>query len=140
MNGRARHPLPATKPITPRILLVEDDTMQRYVMAEWLREFGYEVVEAASADEAKVLLSSVLSIQVVITDVDMPGRMNGYYLADHVCRKSPSIPVIVASGRARQRQAGSVRSGHFVLKPYDPEAVTQLIATLLSSQRQPDEP
>jgi len=137
MNARGHQVHPGAQTMMPRILLVEDDTIQRYILAEWLHEAGYEVVEVASADEAVALLSSLLPIRLVITDVDMPGGLDGYDLADHSHRESPAVPVIVTSGRAPQRQAGSLQSYHFLRKPYDPAAMTMLVATLLSSQGEP---
>jgi CheY-like chemotaxis protein len=52
-----------------RILVLEDNVLLRYILAEWLRTDGFDVVEAASADEAVSILSSVIGVDLVITDV-----------------------------------------------------------------------
>ena len=65
------------------ILLVEDQTLVRLALAHHLGECGYAVLEAENADEALVLLGRHPEIDVVFTDVQMPGSMDGLGLAEH---------------------------------------------------------
>ena len=73
------------------VLVVEDDVILRYTLAEWLRFEGYEVLEAMSADEAVVIFASILSIDLVVTDIEMPGSMNGLDLAEQIKARFPAL-------------------------------------------------
>jgi CheY-like chemotaxis protein len=81
-----------------RILVVEDEALIRFAIAEALRELGVSVVEAASADEAWQYLTVRGSVDLVFTDHRMPGSMTGGQLATRIRRQYPSLVVIVTSG------------------------------------------
>src|SRR3954452_4327886 len=98
------------------ILVVEDHFFLRYTLSEWLRHAGYNVVEASSADEAVTLLVSPFTIDLVITDIDMPGRMNGYDLVEHLKKISPTLPVIMVSGKSPQKKTSEMGISQFFLK------------------------
>ena len=83
-----------------RVLLVEDDELVRCVMAELLRNEGLEVHEAHDGDFAASFINTQLAFDVLLTDVNMPGVMDGWDLADHARGHRPNLPVIVVSGRA----------------------------------------
>jgi DNA-binding NtrC family response regulator len=112
------------------ILVVEDDVALRFTLAEWLRSLNYMVCEAASADEAATILSSPIVVDLVVTDVEMPGSMNGFGLVDHIRRVAPGITAIVVSGNAFQQQAREI-GVPFFRKPYDLDSISALIATML---------
>ena len=64
------------------VLIVEDEVLIRLVISEYLRDCGYRVIEAANADEALVVLKQEeLVIDIVLSDVEMPGSMDGFGLA-----------------------------------------------------------
>ena len=90
----------ATNPESARcaILIVEDAIATRAALGELLRMAGYVVCEAADADQARVLLESRMEIDVLITDVEMPGSMDGIGLARWVRRNRPALRVLVLSG------------------------------------------
>jgi two-component system, response regulator PdtaR len=113
------------------VLVVEDDVISRYTLAEWLRFEGYEVLEAMSADEAVVIFASILSIDLVVTDIEMPGSMNGLDLAEQIKARFPALPVIVVSGKpfTDKLRIGAVTE--FFPKPYDLSKLTAYIATLV---------
>jgi two-component system, response regulator PdtaR len=69
-------------------------------LAEWLRSKSHAVTEAASADEAATILASLAVVDLVITDVEMPGSMDGLEPARRIRAGRPSLPVIVVSGWA----------------------------------------
>ena len=81
-----------------RVLVVEDHVILRYALAHWLREKGHEVLEAATADEALAVLKSIVTVDIVVTDVEMPGSMSGLDLTTHLRESFPTLPVIVVSG------------------------------------------
>jgi CheY-like chemotaxis protein len=113
-----------------RILVVEDEVLLRYVLAEWLRGEGHEVVEAVSGDEAAIVLSSMMTVDLVITDVQRPGSLNGLQLARKIRAAVPSLPVIVVSGQPRPATFDEVGATAFFLKPYDLDALTARVAAL----------
>ena len=103
-----------------RILVVEDNIILRYTLAGWLRAEGHEVLEAASADEATAILNSVpLFPDLVITDIEMPGSMNGLDLAERIKNSFPALPVIVVSGTASVDRLRTSAVTAFFPKPYD---------------------
>ena len=81
------------------ILIVDDAIDTRAAVGEFLRTCGYRVFEAADADEALALLNSPLAIEVLLTDVQMPGSMNGIALARWVRITRPRLRVLVLSGQ-----------------------------------------
>lgn len=83
------------------ILVVEDEVLIRLDVADFLRDNGFQVVEAANADEAIAVLNSAMRVSLVFTDVQMPGTMDGIALARWMLAHRPGIPVIVTSGRLR---------------------------------------
>jgi CheY-like chemotaxis protein len=113
-----------------RILLAEDEVLTRFTLSHWLRAQGHEVLEAASGDEAITVLGSVLEIDLVVTDIEMPGRLDGLGLARHVREMAPGLPVIVVSGRPVSPEIEAV-SVAFFRKPYDLDRIAALIARLV---------
>ena len=104
-----------------RILLVEDEGLVRMMTAEALRDEGFEVVEAASGDEAAKLLGGAPAFDVLLTDVRMPGLLDGVDLAVQARLQAPSIPVLVVSGYAVQlmdRLTTLKPPVVFITKPY----------------------
>lgn len=106
----------------PAILVVEDEALLLYSIAEELREDGFEVFEAINAGEALAALEAHPDIQLLFTDVDMPGSMDGLMLAAAVRHRWPPIKIIVTSGKGRPRQE-QLPDGVFLSKPYDSRAV-----------------
>ena len=98
-----------------RILVVEDEALIRFAMAEALRELGVSVVEAATADEAWRYLTAGGWVDLVFTDHLMPGSMTGARLAARIRREYPIVIVIVTSGYFNDRKW----SDPIVAKPYD---------------------
>jgi CheY-like chemotaxis protein len=78
-------------------LVVEDEVLIRLHVAEELRDAGYTVIEAASGDEAIAVLSSVDDIGLVLTDIRMPGDVDGLALATWTRGKFPSIKIVLIS-------------------------------------------
>lgn len=82
---------------TPNILIVDDDPEVREILAETLAEFGYGVTQAGSGEEALPMLDSRPDIDLVITDVRMPG-MSGLELVEQARARKAGLKVIVISG------------------------------------------
>jgi CheY-like chemotaxis protein len=97
----------------PVILVVEDEALMRAAAADHLRQAGYDVVEASNADEALRLLQKV-KIDVVLSDIAMPGSMDGLGLIRWLRSHKPQVKTIVTSD-SEQPTAGY---GMFLSKPY----------------------
>jgi two-component system, response regulator PdtaR len=117
---------PATEP--PRVMIVEDDGIVRFPIAEALRAVGLEVIEASNADEAWSYLLSGQIIDLIFSDIQMPGSMDGLELTRRVQERFGRIIVVLTSGRRSQR---STNHPHFLAKPYRLGDVTALITNLL---------
>jgi len=81
----------------PRILVVEDEVLIRLSMADELRDAGFMVVEASNVDEALAVLGADTNIEIVLTDIRMPGRLNGLDLARWIRQNMSHIRVAIAS-------------------------------------------
>lgn len=103
-------------PIT--VLVVEDEPLVRMDISEQMRDLGFIVLEAADADAAILLLMSNSDIQVVFTDVDMPGSMDGLKLAAAVRDRWPPVKIIVTSGHRKVQPADIPQESRFFRKPY----------------------
>jgi len=88
---------PATENAPVCILVVEDEPVIRFTIAETLRELDASVIEAATADEAWQFLKSGSPVDVIFTDHLMPGSMTGAQLAAKVREQFPVIKIIVTS-------------------------------------------
>jgi CheY-like chemotaxis protein len=105
----------APQSVAPRILVVEDEPLIRFAMADALRELGVTVVEAATADEAWQYLVAGGAVDLVFTDHFMPGTMTGAQLAARIRRYYPIVGVVVTSGFFNDQKW----SEPVVAKPYD---------------------
>ncbi len=115
------------------VLVVEDNVALRYTLAEWLRMHDYMVLEAATADEALEVLKSSLVVDVVVTDVHMPGSMDGLTLANHISTTFPSIKFIIVSGEVERTKIA--KDAVFFRKPYDLKQIADHIAQMLSDSK-----
>jgi CheY-like chemotaxis protein len=131
-NAVAAAPAPAHEQAT--ILIVEDDVLVRAMAADELREQGYSVVEAASADEALSVLHSNVGVDLLMTDVRMPGSLDGAALARMVRAEYPAMKVIVASGDQPGAGLADKFDGFFA-KPYDVARLVRHIHALLDCGR-----
>ena len=103
----------------PVVLIVEDEPLVRQFALQTIEDAGFEVIEAANADEAIQILESRTDIRVVFTDVHMPGSMDGLKLAHAVRNRWPPIKIIVTSGREFLMEQDLPEGGRFFAKPYN---------------------
>jgi CheY-like chemotaxis protein len=120
--------------LPPTILIAEDEFIIRLTIAEFLRDEGYDVIETANADEALDVLKAGISVDLLFTDVRMPGSMDGCALAQKVRAGWPTTPVILTSAFSESLlSARSVSQDFVVPKPYRPQAVLATIKALLGT-------
>jgi two-component system, response regulator PdtaR len=112
------------------VLLIEDEALIRMGTTAMLEDGGFVVLEAANADEAKVIIADHPEIAVVITDVQMPGSMDGLDLADLLHREHAHIPVLITSGRTCLQEAREHGAARFLSKPYTAQAIEQALSGL----------
>jgi CheY-like chemotaxis protein len=105
------------------VLLVEDEPLIRLFVSELLEDAGFKVVEAANAAEALVLLEAGLSVNILLTDVDMPVGCNGYELAHRVYQCWPETEILIMSGRRWPSQGDLPPGAAFLAKPCPNEAI-----------------
>jgi CheY-like chemotaxis protein len=114
------------------VLVVEDEFLVRAMVSEYLREHGYEVVEAADAAEALAVFEAGAPVHIVFSDVQMPGGMDGAMLAD-VVRLRYRIPVLLTTGDYARAAAVSLADTVMLLpKPYALEEVVRHLEALLT--------
>ncbi len=119
------------------VLVVEDEVLIRMVISEYLRDCGYKVIEAANADEAILVLQhKKLTIDVVFTDIEMPGSMDGFGLSQWVRANRQGLDVILVGNPARAAAAAAelCESGPALSKPYEPQVVVDRIKRLLAER------
>ncbi|WP_312408452.1 response regulator [Rhizobium sp.] len=109
-----------SKPIDHTILLVEDEAIIRFELADFFTDAGYTVFEASDAAEAISILEREKSIRVVLTDIQLPGSMDGLKLAHHVRDRYPPTVLLVTSGAAYIEPDALPINSQFIAKPFDP--------------------
>lgn len=118
------------------ILLVEDEPLVRMATGLHLEECGYRLLHAGTADEALELLQLHPEIDVVFTDVRMPGKMDGLGLVRWIVENRPRIAVMVASGdTAKDTILKELCGAHAFIKPYNFDEVTRHIEGAIRARR-----
>jgi CheY-like chemotaxis protein len=120
------------QPPSVQVLIVEDEPLVRMVARATLEDAGFELVEAATADEALRILAGTHEFAVVVSDIEMPGEMNGLELAWAIRTQWPKIAVVLTSGRQLPRPVDMPVKVRFVAKPYHPAHLVQIVTEATS--------
>ena len=115
------------------VLVVEDEALIRLDMVDCLEEAGFSVEEAGSADEAILILEGRTDIRLILTDIDMPGSMDGLKLAAYVRDRWPPIKIIVTSGHVSVSPDQIPVGGRFFSKPYDRPEIAATIRDMIDA-------
>ena len=110
------------------VLVVDDEALVRMNAVDMIEQAGHQVVEAANADEAIRILESRSDIEIVFSDVSMPGSMDGVRLLQVTRDRWPPVRLILSSGKALPVGAVIPPGGVFVPKPYAYEDVVVALA------------
>ncbi len=122
--------------LPPTVLIVEDESLISHLVADWLNDRGFAVHEAASGDEALAYIDRGGAVDVMFTDVNLPGSINGAELAAEVRARRPELPIVYASGRCSADDiAPLVSRSVFVPKPYNRDDVCSLLERLTGTCR-----
>ena len=115
-----------------RVLIVEDDFLIRLTLSEALAADGFDVVEAGSADEAAEMLASGLAVGLLLTDIQLPGKRDGWALAHEARLAQPNLPVIFTTGSPnRDPHAALHPADLYIEKPYLPSRICAAARTML---------
>ncbi|WP_263262481.1 response regulator [Pseudomonas sp. RIT-PI-S] len=104
------------------VMVVEDEPLIREFVCELMHEVGFETVDYATADDAWKAFDNGLKVNLLITDVRMPGQIDGAQLTMKVRDASPELPIIVMSGHYTEAPEG-LEGIAFMPKPWPPTAL-----------------
>jgi two-component system, response regulator PdtaR len=117
----------------PSILVVEDETLVRMGVAEHLRDAGFTVIEAASGDEARVVLEAGVQVDLVFSDITMPGGVDGVGLAAWIGQLTSPPALVLTSGIPSALYAAQSAHPHIratLSKPYSYDDVERIMREL----------
>lgn len=116
------------------ILLVEDEPLIRLIVADELTREGFRVVQAENGDAAVSLITEPPApFSVLITDIHMPGKLDGIAVAEHMRAHNPSVPIIYTTGRpdVLERVEPLRERDAVVGKPFTPSRLVAVVRRLL---------
>jgi len=116
--------------VPPTILIVEDEVFIRWALAEDLSDAGFIVLQAFNASEALKVLQSSMPVDLLITDIRMPGPMDGLELATYARANWPQLKIMIISGNLPDLPANAPADA-IVEKPYTEAVVTERVQKLL---------
>lgn len=120
------------------VLLVEDETLIRALLADALSEHGFTVQEAANGHEAEALLDAPeIPFTLLVSDVNLPGGTNGFAVARAFRLRYPDVPIVLVTGRPYHLMDFPERGPHDVLlmKPFTPSQIIDLARTLTAIEK-----
>ena len=123
---------------TPTILVVDDEALIRAILSDYLQECGYKVLVGSNAEEAILIIEkSDVIIDLVFSDVRMPGSMDGFGLARWVRVNRPGLPIVLTSDDAKKVSSARelCENEPFMAKPYDLKAVVAQIRASINTSR-----
>jgi CheY-like chemotaxis protein len=115
------------------VLVVEDEVLIRLTVADYLRECGFHVLEAATADEAVRVLAAEVEVDIVFSDIQMPGSMDGFALARWIRDHHPHVRVLLTSGLGRTTAVARdlCEENPLMPKPYDHGSLLERLKDML---------
>lgn len=120
------------------LLIVEDDFLVRLTLVDALGDMGFEVLEAEDARSALSLLCDHPEIDLMLTDINLPGGSDGFALARAARVIRAGLPIIYASGRySRAEPHQQVQDSRFIAKPFTPTLAVAIITELLNGETTP---
>lgn len=117
------------------VLIVDDEPLIRMDLADMVQDAGYVALEAAHADEAIGLLETQPAIRILVTDIEMPGSMDGLKLAAAVRDRWPPVVIIVTSGRVLPATTQLPSETVFLGKPYQGAAMSAALNDAVATLR-----
>ena len=126
----------AAEPNPRTVIVIEPDILVRMVIAEYLRDCGYKVVEGVTADDVMAVLDAGRKIDIVLAEVQLTGGIDGFALSQWIRSNHPAIDVILTSGADKAAdKAGDICDEGPLKKPYHPQEVVRHINILRERRR-----
>ena len=122
---------PHPPPERPVVLVAEDEALVRLLAVEVLDEAGFDVVETASGVEALSVLQARSDVDLLLTDVDMPGGLDGFHLARLAEERFPGTAVLIVSGKMRPGPADLPPGAFFLPKPYGLDVLVRVARAMI---------
>lgn len=117
------------------VLVVEDEPLIRLFLADVLEDAGFAVLEAGSVLEAIAVVGLRRDIDVLFTDVDLPGGPNGIDLAKTVASSRPHVGIIITSGRVEITRSELPLGAEFLPKPYNAIVAVNAVESIIGLAR-----
>ncbi|AAN69563.1 MULTISPECIES: response regulator [Pseudomonas] len=117
-----------------QVLVVEDDEVLRWLMTEAVTHLGHTVTDCASADDALAILEKIPDLSLVITDIQMPGHIDGLELAKAIWWEHPELPVIIVSGHVVFSPSSLPANARFIKKPCTLDSLSRAMQELLPTR------
>lgn len=118
-----------------KVLVVEDEAIVRFDISEHLASHGYEVLEAVDTEDAFTVLDARSDVGFLLTDIGMPGLLDGLMLAKFAAERWPHVKMVVISGQ-RQAEVSDLPDGAvFLSKPVDLDDLTDRLNALSTEER-----
>jgi DNA-binding NtrC family response regulator len=139
MSGQGGVSLPDAAERRATVLIVDDEFLIRLALSNFLQECGFNTLEATSAERAIAVLETLdITIDVVLTDIRMPGEMNGFGLARWMRANRPGLPVFLMSGDAQKVDvAPELCEKHDIIsKPFDFQSVVRHVKAAIEASKE----
>jgi DNA-binding NtrC family response regulator len=115
------------------VLVVDDDVLVRMAISENLRDAGFQVLEASSAHDALGVMLAEMPIHALVTDLRMPGAMDGFGLALAASGSTPEIKVLVMSAFLPENHGARLSPFEFLEKPFPPQTLIDRLRAMLGA-------
>ena len=117
--------------LAPRILVVEDEFLIRLTLVEALSDEGFDVIEAETGDAALPLIEADPTIRVLLTDIQLPGVLNGTRLAQRARQTRPTLPILFMTGRPDPvAESAASPLDRYIAKPYTLNDICSAVRSL----------
>lgn len=124
------------EPEAGTVIVAETDILARMVLAQYLRECGYDVIEAATSDDVVEVLRAGRHVDAILLDALISGGLAGFTLARHVREHYPQTDIVLTFGVAKTAEkAGDLCDKGPLEKPYHPEEIVRRIKTLRQKRK-----
>jgi CheY-like chemotaxis protein len=110
----------------PCVLVVDDDLLLRQLVTGRLRSAGYTVIEAGTGEEAAAALLAGANPDILVTDISMPGAMDGWSLAEQCRLLNPAVPIVYMTSGSPDFSK-MLDNSRFIQKPYHPDTLLAAI-------------
>ncbi|HET9538020.1 MAG TPA: response regulator [Mesorhizobium sp.] len=116
-----------------KVLVVDDEPLVRFMTADVLKAAGFSVTEAGNSEEALQQLNGGNGLAALVTDINMPGKMNGCALARHVRARYPSAAIVIISGVEEPDPEALPARAVFLAKPLAPERLIRRLGEIIEA-------